>query len=70
VLAVNLMIWVLASLANRELLYPWPVWVAGPSAAALFATTVGVQLIRRDQPEEPGRGAPEQPRRCRPEQPW
>lgn len=32
--AVNLVIWFLVSLGNGELIYFWPMWVAGPWAAA------------------------------------
>lgn len=32
--SVNLVIWFLVSLSNAELVYFWPMWVAGPWAAA------------------------------------
>ncbi|MGW5365054.1 DUF1707 SHOCT-like domain-containing protein [Actinopolymorpha pittospori] len=38
--SVNLVIWVLASITNSELLYFWPIWVAGPSGAVLGAISV------------------------------
>ena len=34
---------------NGSWVYPWPVWVAGPSGVALLSVTVGVQEIRRNR---------------------
>lgn len=34
VVAINLVIWFLVSASNAELVYFWPMWVAGPWAAA------------------------------------
>jgi hypothetical protein len=45
--AINLIIWVLVSGTAGDLIYPWPVWVAGPSGAALLAVSAGVTAIRR-----------------------
>ena len=45
--AINLIVWVLVSGTTGELIYPWPVWVAGPSGAALFAVSAGITAIRR-----------------------
>jgi hypothetical protein len=39
--AVNLVIWFLVSLGNGELVYFWPMWVAGPWAAA----NVGLMVL-------------------------
>ncbi|HZN17726.1 MAG TPA: DUF1707 domain-containing protein [Micromonosporaceae bacterium] len=36
---VNVVIWGLVSLSTRELVYFWPMWVAGPWGAVLLATT-------------------------------
>jgi len=45
VVAVNVVVWLLVSLTT-DWVYPWPIWVAGPTGAALLAATVGVQAIR------------------------
>jgi hypothetical protein len=45
--AINLIVWVLVSGTTGDLIYPWPVWVAGPSGAALFAVSAGITAIRR-----------------------
>jgi hypothetical protein len=47
--SVNVVIWVLVSATNRQLTYPWPVWVAGPWGAVLLALSAGAS--RRTQPE-------------------
>jgi hypothetical protein len=38
-------VWV--SVTSAHLVYPWPLWVAGPDGAALFAVSAGVTQIRR-----------------------
>jgi hypothetical protein len=48
VVAVNVVVWLLVSITTGST-YPWPIWVAGPTGAALVATTVGVQAIRRQR---------------------
>ena len=48
--AVNVVIWALVSGTGGHLAYPWPVWVAGPYGAVLFAISAGVTLFRRSQP--------------------
>jgi hypothetical protein len=45
--AINLIVWVLVSATAGDLIYPWPMWVAGPSGAALLALSAGVTAIRR-----------------------
>jgi hypothetical protein len=55
IVSVNVVIWVLVSASTRHLIYPWPVWVAGPWGAALFGVSAGVTASRR------GRGRPELP---------
>jgi hypothetical protein len=45
--AINVIVWVLVSGTAGDLIYPWPVWVAGPSGAALFTVSAGVTAIRR-----------------------
>ncbi len=47
VVSINVVIWVLVSGTSGSLIYPWPVWVAGPAGAALFAVSAGVTQIRR-----------------------
>jgi len=39
--ATNLVIWFLVSLSNGELVYFWPMWVAGPWAAA----NIGLMIL-------------------------
>ncbi|HEY8473860.1 MAG TPA: DUF1707 domain-containing protein [Natronosporangium sp.] len=39
--AINLVIWFLVSLSNGELIYFWPMWVAGPWAAA----NIGLMIL-------------------------
>ena len=50
VVSVNVVIWALVSGTGGHLAYPWPVWVAGPYGAALFAVSAGVTLFRRSRP--------------------
>jgi hypothetical protein len=37
---VNVVIWALVSISNADLVYFWPVWVAGPWGAVLLAGTI------------------------------
>ncbi|MEU7906013.1 DUF1707 domain-containing protein [Actinoplanes sp. NPDC049118] len=46
--AVNLMVWFVVVVTVAGDVYPWPIWVLVPGAA-LAATTVGVQSIRRQR---------------------
>ena len=50
VVSVNVVIWALVSGTGGHLACPWPVWVAGPYGAALFAVSAGVTLFRRSRP--------------------
>jgi hypothetical protein len=50
VVSVNVVVWALVSGTGGHLAYPWPVWVAGPYGAALFAVSAGVTLFRRSRP--------------------
>ena len=45
--SVNVVVWALVSGAGGHLAYPWPVWVAGPYGAVLFAVSAAVTLLRR-----------------------
>ena len=47
IVSVNVAVWTLVSGTSGHLAYPWPVWVAGPFGAALFAASAGVTLFRR-----------------------
>ena len=47
VVFVNVVIWVLTCATTAHLIYPWPVWVAGPWGAVLLAVSVGVTQARR-----------------------
>ena len=42
IVSVNLVVWVLVSATTAQLIYPWPLWVAGPYGAALFAISAVV----------------------------
>jgi len=44
---INVVVWALVSGTSAHLVYPWPLWVAGPYGATLFAVSVGVTQIRR-----------------------
>jgi DUF1707 SHOCT-like domain len=48
--SINVVVWVLVSGTTGHLIYPWPLWVAGPSGAALFAVSAGVRQMRRSRP--------------------
>jgi Domain of unknown function (DUF1707) len=52
VVAVNVVIWALVSATTAQLIYPWPVWVAGPWGAILLAVSVGVTQVRRGEPQQ------------------
>lgn len=45
--SINVVIWGLVSVTTGGLLYPWPLWVAGPYGAALFAISAVVTLSSR-----------------------
>ena len=45
--SINVVVWALVSSTTAHLLYPWPLWVAGPWGAALFAVSAGATQIRR-----------------------
>jgi hypothetical protein len=59
--SINVVVWVLVSATTGHLIYPWPLWVAGPWGAALFGVSAGVTQIRRHhrparRPLPPGPG--------------
>lgn len=57
--SVNFVIWVLVMGTTGHLVYPWPVWVAGPYGAVLLAISAAVPGRRRrgHPPLPPGSGA-------------
>ena len=58
IVAVNVVIWALVSATTAQLIYPWPVWVAGPWGAILLAVSVGVTQVRRGDPPKQKRLPP------------
>lgn len=48
--SVNVVIWVLICVTTVQLVYPWPVWVAGPAGAVLLAISALVSHDRRNEP--------------------
>ena len=51
VVAINVAVWLIVIVTTGHGLYPWPIWVAGPTGAALLAVTIGIQAIR-NRPED------------------
>jgi hypothetical protein len=45
--SVNVVVWVLVSATTVHLIYPWPLWVAGPYGAVLLAISAAVSAGRR-----------------------
>jgi hypothetical protein len=52
--SVNVVVWVLVSVTSGHLAYPWPLWVAGPWGAVLFAQSVGITQLRRGRASRAG----------------
>jgi hypothetical protein len=48
--SVNVIVWILVRDPGGHLSYPWPLWVAGPYGAVLFALSASVTLFRRRRP--------------------
>ena len=44
---VNVVVWVLVSGPAGHLMYPWPLWVAGPFGAVLVALSTAATAFRR-----------------------
>jgi hypothetical protein len=44
--SVNVVVWGLVSITTGHLLYPWPLWVAGPYGAVLFALSAALTAAR------------------------
>jgi hypothetical protein len=55
--SVNVVVWTLVSGTGGHLAYPWPIWVAGPYGAVLFAVSAGVTLFRRSRPPAAARSS-------------
>jgi len=53
VVAINLVIWGLVCASAGQVIYPWPIWVAGPWGAVLLVLSVSLPRGRRDQPGPP-----------------
>jgi hypothetical protein len=49
VVSINVVIWVLASATSGHLIYPWPLWVAGPWGVVLTGVTALVTTVRHDR---------------------
>ena len=47
VVSINLVVWVLVSATTAHLIYPWPLWVAGPWGVVLLGVTAIAGTIRR-----------------------
>jgi hypothetical protein len=47
--SVNVVVWGLVSATTAHLAYPWPLWVAGPYGAVLFALSVPFAAGRRSR---------------------
>jgi NhaP-type Na+/H+ or K+/H+ antiporter len=47
--AINVVVWALVSGTTGHLIYPWPLWVAGPYGAALLAISAVVAGTRAQQ---------------------
>jgi len=43
---INVVVWLLVSVSTTQLVYFWPIWVAGPAGAALAGVTVGITALR------------------------
>src|SRR6185437_13195433 len=48
--SVNVVVWALVADPAGRLSDPWPLWVAGPYGAVLFALSAAVTLFRRSRP--------------------
>lgn len=53
VVSLNVVIWLLVMGTSGHLVYPWPVWVAGPWGAALAAVSVGSAQVRHGRRSAP-----------------
>jgi len=49
VVSINVAVWLLVSFSSGDLVYFWPMWVAGPLGAGLLGLSVGVTAVRRSR---------------------
>ena len=56
--AINIVVWTLVCITTDHLVYPWPLWVAGPLGAALLAVTAGVKASQHGHRPNPGQLPP------------
>lgn len=47
--SINLVVWMLVSLSNTELIYFWPMWVIGPAGAGLLGVSIGITAARKSR---------------------
>jgi hypothetical protein len=47
VVLVNVVVWALVCVTTASLIYPWPLWVAGPYGALLLAVSAAVRSCGR-----------------------
>ena len=47
---VNVVVWALVCVTTASLIYPWPLWVAGPYGAVLLAVSAAVRSCGRARP--------------------
>jgi hypothetical protein len=47
--SINVVVWALVSVTTGHLSYPWPLWVAGPYGAVLFALSAAATASRRSR---------------------
>jgi hypothetical protein len=52
VVSINVVVWVLVSATTAHLIYPWPLWVAGPWGVVLFGLSAGVIQVRGSRPRQ------------------
>jgi hypothetical protein len=45
VVSINVVVWVLVSATTAQLIYPWPLWVAGPWGVVLLGVTALASTI-------------------------
>ena len=48
--SVNVVVWGLVSVTTASLIYPWPMWVAGPYGAVLLGLSVAAAAARHGRP--------------------
>ena len=49
VVSINVVVWVLVSATTAHLIYPWPLWVAGPWGVVLLGVSALTTTIRHDR---------------------